>query len=345
MIRISTIGIFTVLVFGLLIICGCETIDEVIHTDPSDDPIRVTMVYPSDCVDDSSYCIAFHIGVRTAESELDIVLTEVNGMENDPVATEMIFRDVAQNSELVLTAGYQMGHVLTQIAPEYSDVKFAIFDSVVDFPNVTSVNYKDNEGSFLVGAIAALKTETDMIGYIGGADVAKLHEFEAGYIAGIQHINPIAEISVDYISTDATGFNQPERAKELALAQYANGVDVIFAAAGGAGQGVLEAAQEQNKFIIWVDSNGNHLAPGLVLTSMTKEISTAVQRIIQETVEDNYTPGVRYFGLADGVVNYTVDEHNQSVLSNEMIEKVESLKKQIIAGEIVVPDKITLPRE
>jgi len=343
--RISLTNILTILVLGILLICGCETIEKVTHTDSTDDPIRVTMVYPSDCIVDSTYCIAFHIGVRAAEAELGIVLTEVNGMENDLEATEIIFRDAAQNSDLVLTAGYQMGNVLAQVAPEFSEVKFAIFDSVIENPNVTSVNYKDNEGSFLVGAIAALKTETGKIGYIGGADVPKLHEFEAGYIAGIQHINPEAEVLVDYISLDATGFNQPEKAKELALAQYADGVDVIYAAAGGAGHGVLEAAQEQNKFIIWVDSNGNHLAPGLVLTSMTKEISTSVQRIIKETVEGQFTPGLRDFGLADGDVSYVVDEHNRSVLSDEIIEKVESLKAQIIAGEIAVPDKITLPRE
>ncbi len=343
--KIFRTEIVTVIVLGLLIICGCETVEEVIRTETSDDPIRVTMVYPSDCVDDSSYCIAFHIGVRTAEAELGIILTEVNGMENDPEATETIIRDAAQNSDLVLTAGYQMGDVFARIAQEFPDINFAIFDFVLDIPNIASVNYKANEGSFLVGAIAALKTETGKIGYIGGADVPLLHEFEAGYIAGSQQINPELNIAVDYISADATGFNQPEKAKTLALAQYANGIDVIYTAAGGAGQGVLEAAQEQNKFIIWVDSNGNHLAPGLVLTSMTKEISASVERIIQETVEGEFTPGIRYFGLADGGVSYAVDEHNQTLLSDEIIEKVEALKTQIIAGEIVVPDTITQPRE
>ena len=225
------------------------------------------MIYPNDCVGSAAYCDGFHIGVRAAEAELGIMLTEVNGMENDPIATEMLMRDAAQNSDFVLTAGYQMGDILNRVAPEYPDVKFAIFDVVLDLPNVAAINYKSNEGSFLVGAIAALKTENGKIGYIGGADVPLLHEFEAGYIAGIQVIKPDAEIFVEYISEDATGFIQPERAKEIALSQYASGVDVIYTAAGGSGQGVLEAAQETQKFIIWVDSNGNHLAPGIVLTS------------------------------------------------------------------------------
>ena len=337
------------LALGLLLICGCDAIQDVILTDPSSEtdaaPLRVTMIYPSDCVGSAAYCDAFHIGVRTAVEELGITLTEANGMENDPVATEMLLRDAAQNSDIVLTAGYQMGDVLARVAPEFPDVNFAIFDVVLDIPNVASVNYKSNEGSFLVGAIAALKSESNKIGYVGGADVPLLQEFEAGYVAGIRAVNPDAEVTVEYISKDATGFGQPEKAKELALAQYANGIDVIYTAAGGSGQGVLEAAQEQQKFIIWVDSNGNHLAPGLVLTSMTKEIPASVERIIREAVEDNFMAGVRYFGLADGGVSYAVDEHNQPLLSDDIIATVESLKAKIISGEIVVPDTVSLPRE
>ena len=335
--------------FGLLLICGCEAIQDVIHTESPDEtdaaPLRVTMIYPSDCVGSAAYCTAFHVGVRAAAEEFGITLTEVNGNENDPVVTEMLLKEAAQNSELVLTAGYQMGDVLARVAPEFSDVQFAIFDVVLDIPNVASVNYKSNEGSFLVGAIAALKSESGKIGYIGGVDVPLLREFEAGYVAGIQTINPDADISVEYISEDVTGFGQPDRARELALAQYESGVDVIYVAAGGSGQGVLEAAQEQQKFIIWVDSNGNHLAPGIVLTSMTKEIPTSVQHIIRETTEGNFTAGIRYFGIEDGGVSYAVDEHNQSLLSDDLIMTVESLKAKIIAGEIVVPDTVSLPRE
>ena len=343
--NLSVLSKYLFLAFGLLVICGCERVEDVIRPETSSMPLRVTMIYPSDCVGSAAYCDAFHIGVKAAEEALGITLIEVNGNENDPVATEILLRDAAQNSELVLTAGYQMGDVLARVAPEFPDVKFAIFDVVHDILNVASVNYKSNEGSFLVGAIAGLKSESNKIGYIGGADVPLLHEFEAGYVAGIQAVNPDSEITVEYISEDATGFGQPEKAKELALSQYANGIDVIYVAAGGSGQGALEAAQEQQKFIIWVDSNGNHLAPGLVLTSMTKEIPVSVQRIIKETVEGNFMAGVRYFGLEDGGVSYAVDEHNQPLLSDDLIATVESLKAKIIAGEIVVPDTISLPRE
>ena len=343
--------ISSVFLMGLILLLstGCELARDVVSETTSSEmdsqPVRVTMIYPSDCVGTADYCTTFHIGVRQAEAKFDIILTEVNGDEEDPVATEITLRDAAQNSDLVLTAGYQMGDVLAKIAPEYPDVNFAIFDVVLDIPNVASVNYKSNEGSFLVGAIAALKSESGKIGYIGGVDVPLLQEFEAGYIAGIKTINPDVEITVDYISNDVTGFSQPDKAKELALAQYASGIDVIYTAAGGSGQGVLEAAKETEQFIIWVDSNGNHLAPGIVLTSMIKEIETSVIRIIEETVQGNFTAGIRYFGVADGDVSYAVDEHNQPLLSEEIIATVELLKQQIIDGEIIVPNTVSLPRE
>ncbi len=336
---------YVFLILGLLIICGCERVQDVTRPEPSSAPLHVTMIYPSDCVGSAAYCTAFYIGVRAAEEELGIALTEVNGIENDPEATEILLKEAALTSDLVLTAGYQMGDLLARVAPEFPDVKFAIFDVVLDIPNVASVNYKSNEGSFLVGAIAGLKSESNKIGYIGGADVPLLHEFEAGYVAGIHAVNPDSEVTVEYISEDATGFGLPDRAKELALSQYANGIDVIYVAAGGSGQGVLEAAQEQQKFIIWVDANGNHLAPGLVLTSMTKEIPASVVRIIRETVDGNFMAGVRYFGIADGGVSYAVDEHNRPLLSEDLIATVESLKAKIIAGEIIVPDTVSLPRE
>ena len=330
-------------------ISSCDLIQQAILSDLPDDadalPVRVTMIYPSDCIGDSGYCDSFHIGVRTAEAELGISLTEVAGMESDPVVTEMQLREAAQNSDLVLTAGYQMGAPLAKVAPDFSDTKFAIFDVVLDVPNVASVNYKANEGSFLVGAIAALKSESRKIGYIGGADVLLLHEFEAGYIAGVHAVNPDAVVSVEYISDDETGFGMPDRAKEIALAQYASGIDVIYVAAGGSGNGVLEAAREQQKFVIWVDSNGNYLEPGIVLTSMVKELSASVIKVITETAAGTFIGGARYLGLEDGGVSYAVDEHNQSLLSDEIFDRVESLKAQIVAGEITVPDQITLPRE
>lgn len=337
------------LFLSFLVYYGCETIPDVIQPESTvkidDMPLRVTMVYPNDCVGFAAYCDEFHAGVRNAESELDIHLVEVNGNESEPEITEMTLRTAAQNSDLIITAGYQLGAILERVAPDFPDKKFAIFDVVLDIPNVVSVNYKSNEGSFLVGAIAAIKSENDKIGFIGGVDIPLIHEFEAGYVAGIRYINPNAAIHIKYISKDVSGFTNPDKAKEIATNLYLDGVDVIYAAAGGSGQGVLEAAQEQQQFIIWVDSNGNHLAPGIVLTSMVKIIKTSVQTIIQETLDNNFLPGIRYFGLEDDIINYTLDEYNQHLISDEIISKIESIKLKIISGEIIVPNTIEVPRK
>ncbi len=338
---------------ALVLLCsgisGCDLVQQALFSDLPEDadavPLRVTMIYPSDCIGDSGYCDSFHIGVRTAEAELGISLTEVAEMGSDLVVAEMQLREAAQDSDLVLTAGFQMGIPLAKVAPDFPDTKFAIFDVALDVPNVASVRYRANEGSFLVGAIAALKSESGQIGYIGGADVPLLHEFEAGYIAGVHAVNPDAVVAVEYIGDDATAFERPDKAKEMALAQYGSGVDVIYAAAGGSGNGVLEAAREQQKFVIWVDSNGNYLEPGIVLTSMVKELSASVIKVIHETINGTFMGGERYLGLEDGGVSYAIDEHNQSLFSDEIVSRVESLKAQIVSGEIVVPDEIVLPRE
>ena len=335
------------LALGLLFFCGCERAEEMTRDAlvETATPLRVTMVYPDDCVvDAATYCDAFKLGLQSAETELGILLTEVYGIENDPIATETLLRNAAETSDLVLTAGYQMGTPLANVAPDYPNVQFAIFDVVLDIPNVASINYKANEGSFLVGAVAGLKTESNKIGYIGGADVPLLQAFEAGYVAGVENVNPEAEVIVEYIAHDASGFGQPDKAKELALAQYASGVDVIYVAAGKSGQGVLEAAMEQNKLIIWVDQNGNHLAP-VVLTSMVKAIPLSVKRVIGEAVSDSFVGGERYFGLTEGAVYYAVDAHNRALLSEDLIASVEILKAEIIDGDVVVPNTILLPRQ
>ena len=204
---------------GLLLLCSCDLVQELIQP-PSEmetAPVRVTMIYPDDCVGDSGYCDTLHFGVKRAEAELGIHLNEVIGMESDSVVTETLLREAAQISDLIITAGFQMGEPLSRVASNFPDVKFAIVDVALDLPNVAGLNYKANEGSFLVGAIAGLKSESGKIGYIGGVDVPLLREFEAGYVAGVHAVNPDAVVSIEYISEDIGGFNQPDKAKEIAF--------------------------------------------------------------------------------------------------------------------------------
>ena len=342
----STLRKYPLWLLGLLLLCSCDLVQELLQP-PSEMeavPLRVTMIYPDDCIGDEGYCDTLHLGVKRAEAELQVHLYEAIGQRSDPGLIEMVFREAAQNSDLVLTAGFQMGEPLSRVAADFPDVKFAIVDVAIDIPNVASLNYKANEGSFLVGAIAGLKSESGQIGYIGGVDVPLLREFEAGYVAGVHAVNPDAVVSIAYISEDTSGFNLPDKAKEIALTQYESGIDVIYTVAGGSGLGVLEAAQAQDKYVIWVDSNGNHLAPGTVLTSMVKQIENSVFSVINETINGTFMGGIRYLGLAEGGVDYALDEHNRFELSDEIIATVESLRTKIISGEIVVPNEASLPR-
>ena len=338
--------IFVGILIFLISICGCDRVQDVIHTEQSSmtDPIplRVSMVYPFACLGDQSYCDLLAEGIQKAEAELGV---EIDDIESSPETWDTDLREAAEKSDLIITAGYQMGEPIQRVAPEFPNVSFAIIDSEVDLPNVASFVYNVNEGSFLVGAIAALKTETGKIGYIGGADVPLLHGFEAGYMAGVHAVNPDADVFREYIAEGPEGFAQPMIAKNLATRQYENGVDVIYAVAAGSGLGVVEAAKALQKFVIWVDTNINATAPNIFLTSMVRRVGNSVYNIVNQFSTGNLTPGVHRLGLKAGDIVYALDEHNKQHLSEELLMKVEALKAQIISGEIVVPTEPVLPRE
>ncbi len=202
----------TFLVFGLLLIyiCGCDRVQDMILSEPQDAmdaaPIQVSVVYPGDCLGDSSYCDVLYNGVQKAKAELSVEITE---MESNFETWDMQLQAAAANSGLVITSGYQMADPISRVAPEFPDVMFVIFDAAVDLPNVVSFTHRVNEGTFLVGAIAGLKSKTGKVGYLGGANVPLLHEFEAGYLAGVKAVNPDAEIVRGYVADDQQGFYDP----------------------------------------------------------------------------------------------------------------------------------------
>ena len=339
----------TLLVLGiglfLVSISGCDRVQDAILTEQTSttEPRqpRVSMVYPFACLGDQSYCDLLSDGIKRAEVALGV---EIDEIESSPETWDTDLREAAEKSDLILTAGYQMGEPIQRVAPKFPDVSFAIIDSAVDLPNVASFIYNINEGSFLVGVIAALKTETGKVGYIGGADVPLLHEFEAGYMAGVHAVNPDVEVFREYIAEGPEGFNQPMVAEDIATRQYENGVDIIYAAAAGAGHGVVEAAKALQKYVIWVDTNINATAPDIFLTSMLRQVNNAVYNIINQFAEGNFTPGVHRLGLKADDIVYALDEHNKPHFSDEILMEVEALKARIISGEIVVPTEPVLPR-
>jgi basic membrane protein A len=263
-------------------------------------------------------------------------------LQNDAQREQALRRFASQGANPIVMAGFSWNAALEAVAPEFADTNFVVIDTVVDQPNVQSIMFDEHTGSFLVGALAAMKSESGRVGFVGGMDVPLIHRFYCGYAYGARHVNPDVQLTENYTGTTPAAWNDPVTAGELAKAQIDNGVDVIFAAAGGSGLGVLQAASDAGKFSIGVDSNQNYLHPGSVLTSMLKRVDNAVHTAFNEAGDDaTFKPGRIDLGLADEGVDYALDENNQDLITDEMQAEVDELKQGVIAGEIEVHDYYT----
>jgi basic membrane protein A len=259
-------------------------------------------------------------------------------LQNDAQREQALRRFASQGSNPIVMAGFAWGTALTTVAAEFPDTHFVVIDAVVEAPNVQSIIFDEHTGSFLVGAIAALKSETGKVGFVGGMDVPIIHKFYCGYAQGAKAANPDVQLTENYTGTTPAAWNDPVTAGELTRAQIDSGVDVIFAAAGGSGLGVLQAAADAGKFSIGVDSNQNYLHPGSVLTSMLKRVDVAVQTSLDDA---NFTPGLTLLGLEENGVGYALDEHNQDLITEEIKAAVDDFSARIQAGEITVHDYTT----
>lgn len=204
---------------------------------------------------------------------------------------------------------------------------------MVGLPNVQSVVFKEQEGSFLVGAMAAMASKTGKVGFVGGMDIPLIRRFQCGYEQGAKFANAKAEVFANMTGTTGAAWNDPTRGGELAKAQFAKGADVVFAAAGGTGVGVYQAAKDSGKLAIGVDSNQNHLQPGTMLTSMLKRVDVAVYN-----VSKSFAPGVTVLGLKEGGVDYAMDPNNAKLVTADMKKRVDAAKADIISGKIKVAD-------
>ena len=331
--------IFLGILTFLICLCGCERVQDMLPADQSGmmdaTSIQVSFVYPGDCLGDSSYCDVLYNGAQKAKMGLGIDVVE---MESNAETWDMRLQEAAQTSDLVITSGYQIADPVSRVAPEFPEVMFVIFDAAVDLPNVVSFTHRVNEGTFLLGAIAGLKTQTGKVGYLGGANVPLLHEFEAGYLAGVKAVNPDAEIMRSYVADDQHGFYNPVRGHEIATTQYESGVDVIYTMADQSGFGAIEAAKTaENRYVIWNYIDITDVAPGIILTGLRVGIDVSAFNVVQEFAAGNLVAGVRSVGLAEDNVGYLLTDGNKGLISDDILEKVEASKASIIAGEITVP--------
>jgi basic membrane protein A len=295
---------------------------------------------------DKSFNDGAYKGADSAEALLDANIRFIEpGEGSDREAGLRLL--AAQGMDLVIGVGFIFTDDLSDLAVEYPGVKFAGVDyaltvddngNVVPPPeNLAALKFREEEGSFLVGAIAALAGGSRRVGFVGGMDIPLIHKFEAGYRAGVRHVCPDCTVIAQYAGVTPEAFRNPGRGKELALSQYQSGVNVIFHASGSTGLGVFEAARQTGKLAIGVDSDQQAEAPGYILTSMVKGVDAVTFDAIRRVQEGTFQGGVYSYGLEEGGVGYVYDEHNRDLIPPDVRERVEQLKAEIIAGRISVP--------
>lgn len=306
--------------------------------------VHVGIVFDIGGKDDRSFNAAAWQGVKRAAKDFPIVLRDIE--PGNPTSIEPSMRAFAERGyDLIIGVGFAQAPIMEQVAKEYPNIHFAIIDGISDLPNVASLIFKEHEGSYLVGILAAKTTHTGTLGFVGGMDIPLIHRFEVGYEEGARSVNPNIRIVQNYVGVTDSAWNNPGKGKELALAQIGKGADVLFTAAGNSGLGAFDAVEQQGKqngrathFVIGVDSNQNMVKPGFVLTSMVKRVDNAVYSIVQDVVNGKFQPGFHVYGLDKDGVGYALDDYNKNLLSPEAITEAEEAKRKIIAGQIKVTD-------
>lgn len=252
---------------------------------------------------------------------------------------EQAIRNFAdQGYSPIIAAGFAQASAVEKVAKEYPELKFAIVDMVVDLPNVQSIVFKEEEGSYLVGMMAAMASKSGTVSFVGGMDIPLIRKFACGYVQGVKAAKADAKVIQNMTGDTGAAWNDPVKGGEITKSQMSQGSDVVYAAAGATGLGVLKAAAEGGALSIGVDANQNHLYPGKVLTSMLKRVDVAVYNVMKSGKDGTFTPGVQALGLAQDGVGYAMDDNNKALVTPEMTAAVEKAKADIIAGTIKVHD-------
>jgi len=261
-------------------------------------------------------------------------------IQNDSQREQALRNFARRGANPVIAIGFSHANALEKVAEEFPETKFAIVDMVVDKPNVRSIVFKENEGSYIVGKLAIMASESKKVGFVGGMDVPLIRKFACGYKQGVLETNPDAEVFENMTGNTGAAWTDPIKGGELAKSQIDRGADVIYHAAGGTGLGVLQAAADAGKLGIGVDSNQNALHPGQILTSMLKRVDVAVAKTFTDARDGEWTSGIYSLGLKEGGVDWALDDNNKDLITDEMKAAVEKAKADIIAGDIKVHDYI-----
>ena len=286
---------------------------------------------------DKSFNEAAYAGAERFKKETAIAYREFE-VTNEAQREQALRNMARRGSQVVVGIGFSQASGMERVAREFPNLKFAIVDAVVDLPNVQSIVFKEHEGSFLVGMAAAMASKSGKIGFVGGMDIPLIRRFALGYEEGAKYVNAKIEIYRNMTGTTPAAWNDPTRGGELARSQFDRGADVIYAAAGATGLGVLQAAKDKGRLAIGVDSNQNHIHPGSVLTSMIKRVDLAVYEAFKAARDGTWKAGVRSLGVAEGGVGFSLDQHNRGLITAEMEKRLQQARADIVAGKIKVTD-------
>lgn len=287
---------------------------------------------------DKSFNEAAFMGAEKFKEETGSDYIEFE-IQNEAQREQALRRFAERGHSPVIIAGFSAAQAVETVSQEFPETDFVIIDMVVDQPNVRSVVFKEQEGSYLVGIMAAKASQTGTVGFVGGMSIPLISRFSCGYKGGVMATNPDATFIENFTGDTPAAWNDPVKGGEITNAQIAQGADVVFAAAGGTGVGVLQAAADAGKLAIGVDSNQNGLQPGKVLTSMLKRVDVAVYEAMKDGMtEGDFAYGINVLGVAEDGVGVALDDNNKDLVTADMLAAVEEARAKIIAGEIVVHD-------
>jgi basic membrane protein A and related proteins len=313
---------------------------------PANDTIDVGVVFDLGGRGDKSFNDGAYLGAERAEKDLGVQVRFIEPGEGSDRESGLRLL-AAEGMDLVVGVGFIFTDDLTQLAKEYPNTKFAGVDYSVATdptgkvipppPNLAALKFREEQGSYLVGALAALVGNSKKIGFVGGMDSPLIQKFEIGYKAGVKQVCPDCTVLSQYAGVTPEAFRNPGKGKEIALSQYQQGVNVIFHASGSTGLGVFEAARQTGKLAIGVDADQYSEAPGHVLSSMVKGVDNAVYDAIQKVKDGRFVGGIYQYGLAEQGVGYVYDRNNEKLIPSEVRAELEHLRQEIVAGRIVVP--------
>lgn len=334
------IYIFTVLLLALLITsCGKKQETTQDNTDPS--KFKVGLVFDVGGRGDKSFNDAAYSGLERAKKDFGIDFEVID--PGDGADRESALRKLASKKDisLIFGVGFIFTEDITKIANDFPNKKFGCIDYSINpdtkIPdNLTALEFKEEEGSFLVGVIAALTSKTNTIGFIGGMESSLIRKFEKGYTQGAKYIKPDIKVLVTYVSVTGEGFKNPGKAEEIAISQYSKGADIIYHASGLSGIGLFKAAKSNKKLAIGVDLDQYDEAPGFVLTSMVKIVDEVIYQTISDLKNGTFKSGIKSLGLKEKGVGYVYNDKNKNLIPDETKKKVDEIMNKIISGEIKV---------